>query len=82
MKFCRAQTPQNLALTTILHKFRKTSTPQKILSELKNTNFHRQPYQNFTELSVVPTVEERNLMLKIVLVLWDFCPFKEANCGY
>ena len=27
MKIYRAQTPQNLALTKILHKFRKTSTP-------------------------------------------------------
>ena len=33
MKIYRAQTPQYLALTNILHKLRKTSTPQKTWEE-------------------------------------------------
>ena len=35
MKNYRAQTPQNLALTKILHKFRKTSTPLGFLQRNK-----------------------------------------------
>ena len=31
MKIYRAQTPQNLALAKILHKFRRASTPQERL---------------------------------------------------
>ena len=34
VKIYRAQTPQNLALTKILHKLRKTSTPPIIASNV------------------------------------------------
>ena len=73
MKIYRAQTPQNLALTNILHKFKKTSTPPRSLC-LCQCKFRN----DFVEKILRQLIEchRGETLQRLWLLLMDLRPFE------